>query len=323
MGTDSAFQREAFHLGVVHYVSFPEIINGYGPIAETLDKILEMDEIQAVEITWIKDKQQRDMVKNLLQSWGGIVVYSGAPALALSGKSLCASDRNLRHDSVMAAKKVIDDACYFGASSVLLISGTDPGLDKRQEAKAFLIESLGELVHHAKSVDGGLRVTLEPADRDIHRKQLIGPIAEAVEIARMVRQQHTADIELTIDMSHLAQLGENRQEALQTAGGFFHHVHIANAIIKNKNHSRFGDEHPRFGIEEGEHDRESIVEFLKILKQTNFFPPKSSALKPIISIEVKPDEAEAPLPLLIRSIDCFLEACSIMDVQPKKPSAVI
>ena len=79
MVIDGAFQREAFHLGVVHYVSFPEILDGYGPVTETLAKILEMDEIQAVEITWIKDKHQRKMVKNLLQSWGGVVVYSGAP----------------------------------------------------------------------------------------------------------------------------------------------------------------------------------------------------------------------------------------------------
>jgi hydroxypyruvate isomerase len=267
-----------------------------------------MEEIQAVEITWIKDKQQKKMVRDLLQSWGGIVVYSGAPALALSGKSLCSSDKNLRHDSVMAAKKVIDDACYFDASSVLLISGTDPGLGKRQESKAFLIESLMELIHHAKSVDGGLRVTLEPADRDIHRKQLIGPISEAVEIAKTVRK-HTPNFELTIDMSHLAQLGENKRKALHIARGFFQHVHLANAIVKNVNHSRFGDEHPRFGIEEGEHGRESIIEFLTILNQTNFFLQKSSVLKPIISIEVKPEDGEAPLPLLIRSIELFLEAC--------------
>ena len=311
MAIDNAFQREAFHLGVVHYVSFPEVINGYGPIAETLEKILDIDEIQAVEITWIKDNQQKDMVKNLLQSWGGIVVYSGAPALALAGKSLCALDKNLRRDSVKAAKRVIDDACYFGASSVLLISGTDPGLGRRQEAGVFLIESLVELVHYAKSVNRGLRVTLEPADRDIHRKQLIGPISEAVEIARLVRN-HIPEFELTIDMSHLAQLGENKREALHTARGLFHHVHIANAIVKNIKHPRYGDEHPRFGIEEGEHGKESIVEFLKILNQTNFFPPKSYASKPIISIEVKPDDDEAPLPLLIRSINLFLEACSIV-----------
>jgi len=304
-------KRDSFHLGVVHYASFPEVITGTGAVASTLEEILNLVEVQAVEITWVKDSEQRKVVRNLLQSWGRVVVYSGAPVLAISQKSLCSLDSTLRNDSVDVMKRVIDEACYFGATSVLLISGPDPGLEKRKEAKTFLIDSLVELVRYAGSVNDQLTVSLEPGDRDIHRKLLIGPILESVEIARAIRKD-TSNFGLTIDMSHLAQLGEDKTKALHIAKGYFHHVHLANAIVRYRGNPRFGDEHPRFGIEEGEHNQDSIVEFLKNLEVIGFFHEKASRSKPIVSIEVKPDEAEDPRALMFQSIDLFLEACSMI-----------
>jgi sugar phosphate isomerase/epimerase len=307
---DDGLKREKFNLGVVHYVSFPQIITGYGPIVSTLEEILKVDQVQVIEITWINDTEQRSAVREVLHSWDGVVIYSGAPVLAMSQMSLCSLNEELRMDSVNTAKRIIDDACYFGARSVLLISGSDPGWEKRHEARAFLGESLVDLVHYAKRMNDQLTVTLEPADRDIHRRQLIGPISEAVRIVRAVRK-HAPNFGLTIDMSHLAQLGEDKTRALSRARGYFHHVHIANAIVRNRDNPRFGDEHPRFGIEEGEHDLESIVEFLRGLNRISFFQEKANHEKPIISIEVKPEKGEDPSSLMSKSIDTFLEACLV------------
>lgn len=93
-------KRDSYQLGVVHYASFPEIIGGRGTIESSLKEILKISEVQAVEITWIRDSEHRRVVRDLLQSWGGAVVYSGAPVLALSQKSLCSLDSELRNDSV-------------------------------------------------------------------------------------------------------------------------------------------------------------------------------------------------------------------------------
>lgn len=184
-------------------------------------------------------------------------------------------------------------------------------MEKRQEAKAFLIDSLVELVHHAKSVNDQLTVSLEPGDRDIHRKLLLGPLSESVEIAKEIRNE-MSNFGLTIDMSHLAQLGEDKAKAFHIARGYFEHVHIANAIIRNRDNPRFGDEHPRFGIEEGEHNQDDIAQFLRDLEIIGFFPEEAFQSKPIVSIEVKPDEAEDPRGLMLQSINMFLEACSMI-----------
>jgi sugar phosphate isomerase/epimerase len=305
---EDAVKRNGFHFGVVHYASFPDIITGSGPIAATLEKIIQLDDVQVVEITWVKDKEEREKVKNLLHSWKGIVVYSGAPILALTQKSLCSLDDHLRNDSVEMGKEIIDQACEFRASSVLLTSGPDPGSQGRNKARTLLTETLDKLLNYANVANDQLMVTLEPADRTLHRRQLIGPISESMEVVKNLKGHHP-NFGLTIDMSHLAQLGEDKRQALRIARGAFRHVHIANAIIKNRDNPRFGDEHPRFGIEDGEYTQESIVEFLRDLKRIDFFPEEALLGGPIVSIEIKPDKDGDPYALMIESIDTFLKAC--------------
>lgn len=50
-------------IGTIHFMSFPEVIGGEGPIEETLKTILEDDYFNAVEITWIKDSEVRKKSK--------------------------------------------------------------------------------------------------------------------------------------------------------------------------------------------------------------------------------------------------------------------
>jgi sugar phosphate isomerase/epimerase len=205
-------------------------------------------------------------------------------------------------------KEIIDQACEFRASSVLLTSGPDPGSQGRNKARTLLTETLDKLLNYANVANDQLMVTLEPADRTLHRRQLIGPISESVEVVKNLKGHHP-NFGLTIDMSHLAQLGEDKRQALRIARGAFRHVHIANAIIKNRDNPRFGDEHPRFGIEDGEYTQESIVEFLRDLKRIDFFPEEALLGGPIVSIEIKPDKDGDPYALMIESIDTFLKAC--------------
>jgi sugar phosphate isomerase/epimerase len=237
------------------------------------------------------------------------VVFAGSPVLAFTHKNLSSLKEPLRMDSIETGKRIIDEACYFGADAVLLISGEDPGPDRREEAKSRLVDSILEIEQYARTCNKGLRISLEPADRDIHRRQLLGPIGESVGVIRSLRSQ-SSNISLTIDMSHLAQLNENKKEALMLAKGYFNHVHIANAVIRNRNHPRFGDEHPRFGIDDGEHNEESIIQFIRELQGIDFFREDPNDQKPIISLEVKPDDTEEPKELLQESIATFLKACS-------------
>jgi sugar phosphate isomerase/epimerase len=283
-------------LGIVHYVSFPEVMAGEGPIIETVEKIILDDFFTAIEITRMEDAETKKRVIDRLRYSGLKVVYSGGPPYAMQGINLSALEQAERESSLAKAKRLIDEAILFGASIHLLTGGPDPGPENRKEAKKRLIDSLMELYDYNNS-QGNESVpvlSLEPVDRSVHRMGLIGPISEAVEVVAAVRAQGGA-IWLTIDQSHLAQLGDTPEAAFSAASEFMIHLHLANCVLSDPSDPAYGDEHPRFGFPGGEHDLKDITYLWETLNKNNFFNqafPYGS--KPIISVEVKPQSDEEP-----------------------------
>ena len=52
-------------VGLIHFMAYPQVMKGEGPILETLQKIAEDDFFTAVEISWINDTQVRQKAKKL------------------------------------------------------------------------------------------------------------------------------------------------------------------------------------------------------------------------------------------------------------------
>jgi len=129
-------------------------------------------------------------------------------------------------------------------------------------------------------------------DREIHRKGLIGPISEAVEVAKKVKAQ-CLNFGLTLDLSHLPQLGEKIEDAVPITKGFLVNVHIGNSVVTNPKHPLYGDEHPRIGIPGGSNTEMEVTRFFRELRKIDFFENK-----PVISQEVKPQRDEDPWVLI-------------------------
>ena len=81
-----------------------------------------------------------------------------------------------------------------------------------------------------------MKVVLEPGDRDIDKKFLLGPTKESAEVIEMARQKGCKNLGIMIDMGHLPLFGESFQHAIQTAGKLLWHVHLGSCILKNKTH---------------------------------------------------------------------------------------
>jgi hypothetical protein len=47
-------------VGIVHFMAFPQVIKGEGPIAETLRQLVIDEHLDAVEIMWIKRATERE-----------------------------------------------------------------------------------------------------------------------------------------------------------------------------------------------------------------------------------------------------------------------
>ena len=44
-------------VGTIHFMSYPDVMNGDGPILETLKRIVTDPYFNAIEVSWIKDKK--------------------------------------------------------------------------------------------------------------------------------------------------------------------------------------------------------------------------------------------------------------------------
>jgi hydroxypyruvate isomerase len=288
--------RPYMDLGVVHYVSFPQVIAGTGPVIPTIERVLADEFFGAIEITWMEEELVKQQVAELLAYSGMRVVFAGGPPYAMQGIHLSALDDGRRRESLEKAKQLVDDAYLTGAELHLITAGPDVAEQDREQAKACLVESVVALSEYARAqaADRPLVLSLEPTDRDVHRKGLLGPTEEAVKFLEEVRRQG-GEVWLTLDQSHLAQLGETVDDSLALAQGFHVHMHLANCVLRDLNSPIYGDEHPRFGVPGGEHDVEDVASLFQALWRFGFFEKTVPyGERPVVSVEVKPQAHENP-----------------------------
>ena len=270
-------------VGLIHFVAYPQVMRGDGPILETLQKIAEDDFFTAVEVSWIKDAKVREKAKKLLEMSHLTVAYGAQPRLLINNLNLNSFDEEERKKAVREVKAGIDEAYEIGAKSLAFLSGEDPGEEGREQARKLLVSSIKEICDYAKS-RGNLVITLEIFDRKIDKKCLIGPANEARIVADEVRKEFD-NFGLMVDLSHLPLLDETPAQAIMPIKDYLVHAHIGNCVLRDKKHPAYGDQHPRFGIEGGENDVKELVTFLKVLMDIGFLNYQNP---PIVSFEVKP-----------------------------------
>jgi len=270
-------------VGLIHFMAYPQVIRGDGPILETLQKIAEDDFFTAVEVSWIKDEKVRNKAKKLLEVSHLTVAYGAQPRLLVNNLNLNSFDEEERKKAVEEIKTGVEEAYELGAKSLAFLSGKDPGEGERDQASKLLISSINKICEYAKS-KGNLGITLEIFDREIDKKCLIGPANEAKMVAEEVRKEFD-NFGLMVDLSHLPLLKETPRQAIMPIKDYLVHAHMGNCILRDKEHPAYGDQHPRFGIKGGENDTEELTVFLKVLLDIGFLNHQNP---PIVSFEVKP-----------------------------------
>ena len=276
-------------IGVVHFMLWPETMGGEGPIAETVGRIAADTDFEAIELTHIAQEETRSRVRKILQT-ARMAAAFGAQPILLGGKlDLNAADEAGRTRAIEAVKDAIDQAYALGAAGCAVLSGPDPGEAGRQAATGLLVDSLKWLCDYAAH-KGDMPVVLETFDRAPFGKNcLIGPNAEAAEVARRVRKDFPA-FGLMIDSSHLPLQGESPAEAVRAVREFLLHAHMGNCVMRDPGHEAYGDSHPRFGVPGGENDTLELADYLRALLDADFL---SATRRPMLSFEVKPLRGES------------------------------
>jgi sugar phosphate isomerase/epimerase len=281
--------KDYARIGIVHSMAYPQVAKGERGFLETLREIVEDDYFSAVELGAVTTNEDREKAAELLAESGfagraGTVAYAAQGLLLGRKLDLGAQDSSERDEAIDAIREGIDEASALGASSCGILAGKDPGdRFKRETAKARLVESIERVCHYA--AEKAIVVELEQFDRvPFGKNSLIGPTEEGVEVAQEVRRHHE-NFGLLVDLSHLPLLNEHPRRAVNAAGELLVHAHIGNCVKRDPHHPAYGDEHPVFGIPEGENDVPEIREFLAGLMDIAFLKAGGQRM---LSFEVKP-----------------------------------
>ena len=270
-------------VGLVHFMAFPETLTG-NAVVETLKTICDDDYFQAVEVTQIVDPAVRKAAIEIARKADMTVAFGAQPMLLGGQHDLNSLDVPVRQAALDTARAGLDEAIEWGASAFAVLSGPDGGEENRVQSKAMLVASLKELCEISRRRKGP-PVLLHVFDRVPHGKnRLIGPTVEAAEVARKV-WPFFIRFGLLLDLGHMPLLGETPESCVRAADGHLKHAHIGNCVAKPTDHPAYGDNHPPFGIPEGENGVDELAGFLKALMESGYIRRGG---KNIVSFEVKP-----------------------------------
>lgn len=203
-----------------------------------------------------------DEAKSLLDGAEGI--FLGAALQKREGLNPSSQDADVRKKAVELLTGSFQFAARSGASAVLVNSGVRPTDEREDEVcLRYLRESLCKLYE----ASGGVRVLLEPGDRDVEYCHLIGHTERAAAFIAELRRD-IPDIGLVFDISHIAQLGEELYCAWAVAKEYCNHVHLANCVLVPES-PLFGDKHPLFGVKGGVYSHETARDFYEFLKNSD------------------------------------------------------
>src|SRR5215467_11158113 len=110
-------------LGVVHFMAFPECLNGEGPQFDTLRVLCHDEFFDAVDVGPMADDAQRRKCAALLRDSQMTVTFACQPVQLQHGLDVNARNKAERKRAVEAVLGCFDQARELGASRIAIMSG--------------------------------------------------------------------------------------------------------------------------------------------------------------------------------------------------------
>ncbi len=286
-----------FKLGVVQFMAFPNSDQNPEALLASLKAIALDADFSLIEVTRMPDQETITKVRSLLDSAQLDCGFAATPVILRQSLNPSATDETVRKLAVDELRRCVDEAIDLGAKTLTLMSGPFGG-DEAGELRAF-IKTLDEICAYAadRSSREPLLILVEPFDRNVDKKALIGPSSLAGELASEMISRHR-NFGLLVDLSHLPLLGETVDECLVSLPSeSVRHVHIGNCVTVPDD-PLYGDQHPPFGYPRSENGVEQVRIFLSALHYSGYFSRPSPYGLPTVSFEVKPLPDQDPLIVL-------------------------
>lgn len=268
-----------WRVSIVAFMANPLVSKGDAAAARETAEVLAGDPFfDMLEFNLLGDEAWKAVEQALSSVHRSVELAVGLQPMTIASVNLSSVDEGARRKAVEALSQAIETAAARGVRRVAFSSGADPGPENREAAKDSLVKSLKELARLASKL--GVSLILETFDRDWDRRQLIGPIGEAVKVVEEVRQEY-GNVGLLWDLSHAPLLNET-PSALRGAKEYLSHIHVGCA--KRLPDGRLVDWHPGFYRPGAINGVEEVAELLKVLIEIGY----SGA----VGFEVKPEEGQ-------------------------------
>ena len=265
-------------VSIVGFMANPRVLQGDPEaVRETFRALTSDSYFDIIEVQPLPEEAW-SIAKSIADQRGVEIALGLQPYVLTRGVNPSALNEDVRRKSVATILEEVRKARERGVTKVAFCSGPDPGPADRGAAMDALVKSLKEVSAAAQKL--GVTVILETFDRDWDRKQLIGPIAEAVKVAEQVREEY-GNFGLLWDLSHGPLLNES-PSVLKAAKDYLVHVHIGCA--KRLPDGRLVDWHPGFYRPGAVNGVEEVKELLRVLLELGY--------RGTIGFEVKPEEGQ-------------------------------
>ena len=208
-------------------------------LLEVLRKIAEMDFYRNVELPTFPTKEHRDTVRRILRDNDLTAVTYAAPYLNERGMSLCDLNDRRRAEAIRFLKTQADLAAECGYMTFGVPSGPYPGDEFHNEAMAVQADTLARIADYTALL--GMNCSIEPLDRYVHKKALIGPMDEVVSWFKPLHKAHP-NLFLHWDSSHEQLSGLGIFNTLDMAAPYISQIHLCDCI-DDPAHPCFGDLH--------------------------------------------------------------------------------
>jgi hydroxypyruvate isomerase len=262
-------------ISIVSNMAFPDMFEGDDKYLKAIKTIGEDPFFDGIEIPKPPDNLW-NKIEDVFEDQDKVAILGAQTEVIMHGLNPSVLGEEERKKAITGLGKIIEDAGSHGIWLVALCSGPDPGASTRKEATSKLVESLNELCQKAE--DSGVNLLLETFDRTMDKKQLVGPMDEAIKVVSEVRKEHD-DLGLMWDLSHGPLLNE-KPDILRKTGELIEHIHIGCA--KKADTGGLLDHHPGFYSRNSVNTEEDVADLLEELDAIGYFG--------FVGFEVKPQE---------------------------------
>ncbi len=239
--------------------AFPSSKNGFNALKNAVEAIKPYDFSM---IEYYCENCNADHVRKLFEEHQS--VFLAAALQKAQELNLCTPIAGDRRKAIDALAESFRFARQAGAKSVLINSGRRP---EKEEYDVACLEYLKDSIYELHQRVNDIHILLEPGDRDVEYRHLIGHTDTAVSLMHDIRAEVPC-ISLVFDISHIAQLNEDLYSSWEIAKKYCTHVHLANCVL-HRDSQLFGDKHPLFSVKYGVYTHKTAQAFYNHLQNEN------------------------------------------------------